>query len=511
VKHGYTGTEEEWVAAVESARTSAESSASAAAASQSAAAESATAAAASAKNAADVSAGIEKYVADANSASAAAKTSETNAKSSETSAAGSASDAAASKTAAAGSASTAAESQSAAKTSETSAAASASAAKASETNAKSSETAAESSATTAAGKAEAAASSASAAAASETAAKGSETAASGSASAAKTSELAAAADKTAAESAQAVADGRAGDAEAWAVGQRGGTDVGATDPTYHNNSKYYKEQAAAIVGGDYATKTEAQGYVDTHNQASEAHSALFKAQSDALAAHIARTDNPHGVTKAQVGLGSVDNTADSAKPVSTAQAAAIAAAKSEAVTASESYTDSKVAAIDMSTKADKKVPAAAGNLAALDSSGNLSDSGKAQDYYAPQSTTYTKTEADTLLNNKADKTAPTEYDLPLASGIENLRLKYCKTQENIVLCYGQLHKTTGIEINEQIAVLPSGFRPAGNITLPVTGNSANGDGATFADVHTDGSITIGGNNGSKWLFVRLMMAFVSGS
>ncbi len=39
--------------------------------------------------------------------------------------------------------------------------------------------------------------------------------------------------------------------------------------------------------------------------------------------HIADMDNPHSVTKAQVGLGNVDNTSDMAKPVSTAQAEAI--------------------------------------------------------------------------------------------------------------------------------------------------------------------------------------------
>lgn len=37
--------------------------------------------------------------------------------------------------------------------------------------------------------------------------------------------------------------------EAWAVGQRGGTDVPSTDPTYENNSKYYAEQS-----GDYWDK-----------------------------------------------------------------------------------------------------------------------------------------------------------------------------------------------------------------------------------------------------------------
>lgn len=45
--------------------------------------------------------------------------------------------------------------------------------------------------------------------------------------------------------------------------------------------------------------------------------------SQAVSAHAARADNPHGVTKAQVGLGSVDNTSDAAKPVSTATQAAL--------------------------------------------------------------------------------------------------------------------------------------------------------------------------------------------
>ena len=43
--------------------------------------------------------------------------------------------------------------------------------------------------------------------------------------------------------------------------------------------------------------------------------------------HIANKSNPHGVTKAQVGLDNVNNTSDADKPVSTAQATAIADAK----------------------------------------------------------------------------------------------------------------------------------------------------------------------------------------
>ena len=42
-----------------------------------------------------------------------------------------------------------------------------------------------------------------------------------------------------------------------------------------------------------------------------------------LGAHKASAENPHGVTKAQVGLGNVDNTSDANKPVSTAQQTAL--------------------------------------------------------------------------------------------------------------------------------------------------------------------------------------------
>lgn len=40
-----------------------------------------------------------------------------------------------------------------------------------------------------------------------------------------------------------MAAGYAKDAEAWAIGQRGGEDVGEDDETYENNSKYYAQQS----------------------------------------------------------------------------------------------------------------------------------------------------------------------------------------------------------------------------------------------------------------------------
>lgn len=52
--------------------------------------------------------------------------------------------------------------------------------------------------------------------------------------------------------------------------------------------------------------------------------------------HIANKSNPHAVTKTQVGLGNVNNTSDANKPVSTAQAAAIADAKAAGTAAQTS-------------------------------------------------------------------------------------------------------------------------------------------------------------------------------
>ena len=52
----------------------------------------------------------------------------------------------------------------------------------------------------------------------------------------------------AAESA-AAAEESAEDSEAWAVGKRNGAPVGTSDETYHNNAKYWAEQASQAAGG----------------------------------------------------------------------------------------------------------------------------------------------------------------------------------------------------------------------------------------------------------------------
>lgn len=56
----------------------------------------------------------------------------------------------------------------------------------------------------------------------------------------------------------------------------------------------------------------------------------LKNNADANTGHINNKSNPHGVTASQIGLGNVNNTSDANKPVSTAQATAIADAKKAA-------------------------------------------------------------------------------------------------------------------------------------------------------------------------------------
>lgn len=95
-----------------------------------------------------------------------------------------------------------------------------------------------------------------------------------------------------------------------------------TNLTYRWSGSAYVEISPSIALGETASTAYA--------------GSKGKAVTDALNAHTADTSNPHSVTKAQVGLSNVNNTSDANKPVSTAQATAIADAKSAGTTAQTS-------------------------------------------------------------------------------------------------------------------------------------------------------------------------------
>ncbi|MBQ9720593.1 MAG: hypothetical protein IJV64_07855, partial [Oscillospiraceae bacterium] len=87
-----------------------------------------------------------------------------------------------------------------------------------------------------------------------------------------------------------------------------------------------KADAADIPGASDAAPamdgTASAGVSAAYSRGDHVHPTdTSRAAASALAAHIADKANPHEVTAAQVGLGNVDNTSDADKPISTAQAA----------------------------------------------------------------------------------------------------------------------------------------------------------------------------------------------
>lgn len=142
--------------------------------------------------------------------------------------------------------------------------------------------------------------------------------------------------------------------------------------------EYNGNHPAQIIQEYYATVNRASEIViNVHNGA--------VALAEDLTAHINNTDNPHQVTKAHVGLGNVDNTADSEKPVSREQQRVI----DEKHRMSTDYTDQKVA----EAKAENKNVVDALNNAI----GMKADNGHNHD-----DRYYTEGEVNGLLANKAD-------------------------------------------------------------------------------------------------------------
>ncbi len=97
----------------------------------------------------------------------------------------------------------------------------------------------------------------------------------------------------------------------------------AADLTSHtsNVSNPHSVTKAQVGLSNVDNTSDANKPVSTAQATADA--AVATAASSALTTHTSNTSNPHSVTKAQVGLGSVDNTSDAAKPISTLTQAAL--------------------------------------------------------------------------------------------------------------------------------------------------------------------------------------------
>lgn len=112
-----------------------------------------------------------------------------------------------------------------------------------------------------------------------------------------------------------------------------------------------KEELIAELGAE-TIDGGAEGFA----AASQVYQVFDKVSSDLLTHTDTKNENPHRVTKAQIGLGNVNNTADKNKPVSTAQQQAI----NDAIDSIRG-TDSDIAGADTIYGANKAADAAQGD------------------------------------------------------------------------------------------------------------------------------------------------------
>ena len=122
------------------------------------------------------------------------------------------------------------------------------------------------------------------------------------------------------------------------------------------DSKLSAKLDSATATSTYATITSVDAKADADNvyTKDEVDTALGKkldtttatstyATQTSLTSHTTNTENPHSVTKAQVGLGNVDNTSDANKPISTATQAALNLKANSADVYNKSQVDTELA------------------------------------------------------------------------------------------------------------------------------------------------------------------------
>lgn len=159
--------------------------------------------------------------------------------------------------------------------------------------------------------------------------------------------------------------------------------------------------------------------------------ATVAAQAD-IDAHKANASNPHGVTKAQVELGNVNNTADMDKPVSTAQAEAIATAERKAenaqAAAEKRVSKAIFAGSNNALVADMAVMPEAGSLANIRKTLKNVDSGGTYDIDVHV------TSEDGTLEAQISKTDDKNYTLNLeAVKLKDFDKKFAKDTSNYVV------------------------------------------------------------------------------
>ena len=166
--------------------------------------------------------------------------------------------------------------------------------------------------------------------------------------------------KNSAISAKDTAESKAQIAEAWAVGQKDGTDVPSTDETYHNNAKYYSEQAdIAKIGAESAQQlaqasatSASESASDASTSAQTASQAAQTATSKASEATTAATTATTKASEASTSAGTASTAAQTATNKAFEATTAATTATTKASEASQSATSASTAKINAETARD---------------------------------------------------------------------------------------------------------------------------------------------------------------
>lgn len=141
-----------------------------------------------------------------------------------------------------------------------------------------------------------------------------------------------------------------------------------------------------IVQGGTMTIDPTLTLVNAAAQAKATGDAL-RALNDGIESHASNKENPHGITKAQLGLGEVDDTADMDKPVSNKQKVAIDLAVTAAKNEMEvSVTYAKDTADEAKAAAEEAKADVAELEAKVDADGTVTTAKFAADAVAPKAT-----------------------------------------------------------------------------------------------------------------------------
>lgn len=151
-------------------------------------------------------------------------------------------------------------------------------------------------------------------------------------------------------------EGHASDAEAWAVGQRDGSDVPSTDPTYHNNSYWHSQSAHTYAYEAQYASNQAEGY---RNQAqSYAAGSAQKAQLAQGYANDASASASTATQKASDASSSATSASASASEAATSATAAASSASTASTKASQAFSSASNAASSASSAASSATSAA---------------------------------------------------------------------------------------------------------------------------------------------------------